>query len=50
LCPDWTIDYESYEWKKLNPEDEKDRKLVDNFWLWEGDVKGKKFNAGKIFK
>lgn len=50
LCSDWTIDYESYEWKKLNPDDEKDRKLVENFWLWEGEVKGKKFNAGKIFK
>lgn len=50
LCPDWTTDYESYTWKKLNPDDENDRKLVNNFWLWEGEVNGKKFNCGKIFK
>jgi elongation factor 1-gamma len=50
LSPDWTTDYESYEWRKLNPEDENDKKLVNNFFLWEGDVKGLKFNTGKIFK
>jgi len=50
LSPDWTTDYESYEWRKLNPEDENDKKLVNNFLLWEGDVGGKKFNSGKIFK
>jgi len=50
LCPDWTTDYESYEWKKLNPDDENDRKLVNQFFLWEGEVGGKKFSAGKIFK
>jgi elongation factor 1-gamma len=43
-------DYESYEWRKLNPDDENDRKLVNNFLLWEGEVGGKKFNCGKIFK
>lgn len=50
LCPDWTTDYESYEWRKLNPDDENDKKLVNNFFLWEGEVNGKKFNTGKIFK
>lgn len=50
LCPDWTTDYESYEWKKLNPDDENDRKLVNQFFLWEGELGGKKFAAGKIFK
>jgi len=50
LCSDWTIDYESYSWKKLNPDDENDRKLVNNFFLWEGEVGGKKFASGKIFK
>jgi elongation factor 1-gamma len=43
-------DYESYEWRKLNPEDENDKKLVNNLFLWEGEIGGKKFNAGKIFK
>jgi len=50
LCSDWTIDYESYEWKKLNPDDENDRKLVNNFFLWEGAVGDRKFASGKIFK
>jgi elongation factor 1-gamma len=50
LCPDWTTDYESYEWRKLNPDDENDKKLVNNMFSWEGEVSGKKFNCGKIFK
>jgi len=50
LCPDWTTDYESFNWRKLNPEDEKDRALVNQFLLWEGDLNGKKFADGKIFK
>jgi len=50
LSPDWTTDYESYNWRKLNPEDAKDRALVDQFFLWEGDLSGKKFSDGKIFK
>lgn len=50
MCPDWTTDYESYEWRKMDPNNESDRKLVDQFWSWEGDFKGKKFQVGKIFK
>jgi len=50
LCPDWTIDYESYTWKKLDPKSEEDKKIVNEYWLWEGDFGGKKFNQGKIFK
>jgi elongation factor 1-gamma len=50
LCPDWTTDYESYNWRKLNPEDAKDRALVDQVFLWEGDINGRKFSDGKIFK
>jgi len=36
--------------EKLNPDDENDRKLVNNFFLWEGEVGGLKFASGKIFK
>lgn len=50
LCNDWTTDYESYSWRKLNPEDENDKKLVNDFFMWQGDVGGKKFSSGKIFK
>lgn len=50
LSRDWQIDYESYDWKKLDPEDEKTRKIVNEYLMWEGDFDGKKFNQGKIFK
>jgi len=50
LSSDWQVDYESYEWKKLDPEDEATKQLINNYFLWEGEHKGKKFNQGKIFK
>jgi len=50
LCPDWQIDYDVYSWKKLDPKSEADKKLVNEYFLWEGDFGGKKFNQGKIFK
>jgi len=50
LSPDWTIDYESYEWTKMDPKSEKTKKTVNEYLLWEGDFDGKKFNQGKIFK
>lgn len=49
-CPDWQVDYESYTWKNLDPASEETKKLVNEYWLWEGDFGGKKFNQGKIFK
>uniref|UniRef100_A0A0K0E3Q2 eEF-1B gamma n=2 Tax=Strongyloides stercoralis TaxID=6248 RepID=A0A0K0E3Q2_STRER len=50
LCPDWTVDYESYAWKKLNVDDEETKKMINEYLMWEGDFGGKKFNQGKIFK
>jgi len=52
LTPDWQIDYESYEWTKLNPDDESTKLTVKEHFAWEGDFKdvGKKFNQGKIYK
>jgi len=50
LSEDWQIDYESYEWKKLDPNSEETKKIVNEYLLWEGDFGGKKFNQGKIFK
>jgi len=50
LCTDWMTDYESYEWRKMNIDDEKEKKLISQFFAWEGEYKGKKFNSGKIFK
>merc|ERR1719228_3137941 len=51
LSEDWTVDYESYDWKKLDPDSEETKKLVDTYFKWVGeDSKGRKFNQGKIFK
>lgn len=50
LSSDWQVDYESYTWKKLSVDDEKTKQLVNQYFLWEGQHDGKKFNQGKIFK
>jgi len=51
LSPDWQIDYESYQWKKLDPKDAATKKLVDEYFSWTGkDKDGRPFNQGKIFK
>jgi len=51
LSSDWQTDYDSYNWKKLNvKDDDKAKELVNQFFLWEHDYNGKKFNQGKIFK
>ena len=48
LSDDLQVDYESYAWKKLDPA--ADKKMIDEFFSWEGDFEGRKFNQGKIFK
>ncbi|XP_017967721.1 elongation factor 1-gamma [Drosophila navojoa] len=51
LSPDWQIDYEVYDWKKLDPKSEETKKLVTQYFSWSGtDKDGRKFNQGKIFK
>ncbi|XP_076464086.1 elongation factor 1-gamma-like [Babylonia areolata] len=50
LCNDWTVDYESYKWTKLDPDDPAAKKTINEYLLWEGDFGGKKFYDGKIFK
>lgn len=50
LSPDWQIDYESYDWKKLDPSSEEERKMVNDYFHHEGEFGGKTFNQGKIFK
>ncbi|KAK6641979.1 hypothetical protein RUM44_013702 [Polyplax serrata] len=51
LTPDWQVDYESYDWKKLDPKDPKTKQLVEQYLSWVGtDKNGRKFNQGKIFK
>ncbi|XP_043652542.1 elongation factor 1-gamma [Drosophila teissieri] len=51
LSPDWQIDYEVYDWKKLDAKSEETKKLVTQYFSWSGaDKDGRKFNQGKIFK
>lgn len=50
LSPDWQVDYESYAWKRLTVDDEETKKLVKQYFVWEGEHNGKKFNQGKIYK
>merc|ERR1719187_2907865 len=51
LCEDWQIDYESYDWRKMDHTNDADKKLVDQYFKWIGeDSKGRKFADGKIFK
>uniref|UniRef100_A0A7N6AD58 Elongation factor 1-gamma n=1 Tax=Anabas testudineus TaxID=64144 RepID=A0A7N6AD58_ANATE len=52
LSEDWQIDYESYDWRKLNPDSEECKTMVKEYFAWEGEFKhvGKSFNQGKIFK
>jgi len=51
LSEDWQIDYEVYDWKKLDPASPETKTLVQNYFAWTGtDKEGRKFNQGKIFK
>lgn len=50
LSPDWQTDYETYEWKKLDPSTEETKKMVQEYFAWEGDFGGKKFCQGKVYK
>jgi len=51
LSPDWQVDYEVYDWKKLDPTSQTTKDLVAQYLSWTGtDKKGRKFNQGKIFK
>lgn len=52
LTEDWQVDYESYDWKKLDPKSEETKKLVELFFKQDAETvyKGKKLADGKIFK
>jgi len=50
LSDDLQTDYESYSWVKLDPKSEDTKKKITEYFSWEGDFDGNKFNQGKIFK
>merc|ERR1712110_970796 len=36
LSEDWQIDYASYAWKKLDSKSDECKKMVEQYWKWEG--------------
>lgn len=43
-------DFEHYNWKRVDLNNEAEKKLVIDYFAWDGELGGKKFNAGKVFK
>ncbi|XP_072345513.1 elongation factor 1-gamma [Scyliorhinus torazame] len=52
MSADWQVDYESYNWRRLDVDSEECRTMLKEYFTWEGEFKhvGKAFNQGKIFK
>lgn len=50
LSDDWKVDYDTYDWTKLNVDNEADRKKITEYFAWEGHFEGKKFQDAKVFK
>lgn len=51
LSLDWQVDYESYNWRKLDAGADETKQLIEQYFRWEGkDKQGRDFNQGKIFK
>jgi elongation factor 1-gamma len=43
-------DAEHYNWKRVDINNPAEKKLVEDYFAWDGELGGKKFNAGKTFK
>lgn len=43
-------DYDSYTFARADTNDAKTRELINDYFAWDGDLEGKTFNQGKIFK
>jgi elongation factor 1-gamma len=52
LVDSWNVDAPSYDFEKLDPDNEDHRKMVNEYLLWEGDFEGRGPEPadGKIFK
>jgi elongation factor 1-gamma len=46
VAPDW----ESYDFKKLDPESEVDKEFLRDTWTWDKPIEGKPIADGKVFK
>jgi len=43
-------DAEHYHWKRADLSNPAEKKLLEDYFAWEGDFGGKKYNIGKVFK
>eukprot|EP00741_Cyanophora_paradoxa_P004806 tig00000829_g4663.t1 len=44
-------DYTNYTWEKLNVDNEAHKKMIEDYFAWDGEsIKGKNFREGKVFK
>jgi len=50
LSDDWNTDYDTYNWSKLDVDNEEHKKKITEYFSWEGNFDGKKFFDGKIWK
>jgi elongation factor 1-gamma len=50
LSPDLQVDYESYDWRKLDPTSPQTKKMVDEYFAEKGDFDGKNVCEFKTFK
>jgi len=50
LCNDWQTDFDTYDWKKLDLDSAADKKMITEYFAWEGDFDGKSFYEGKTWK
>merc|ERR1712240_397450 len=50
--PDWQIDYEVYNWEKLDWDAPETKAMVAKYWMWDekAEFDGKAFNQAKIYK
>jgi len=50
--PDWQIDYEVYDWQKLDWDAPNAKEMVAKYWMWDekAEFGGKPFNQAKIYK
>eukprot|EP00164_Ancoracysta_twista_P002179 GFYU01002877.1.p1 GENE.GFYU01002877.1~~GFYU01002877.1.p1 ORF type:complete len:417 (-),score=165.15 GFYU01002877.1:139-1344(-) len=43
-------DSELYKWRKIDPKNKADKKLLEDYWSWDVPLRGKEHNDGKVFK
>lgn len=43
-------DFESYDFRRIDTSDPKERSLFEDYLAWDGNLEGKKFSEGKTFK